>query len=50
MRIALTYNLKKTDESKPQDYFSECDSPETINAIISALKTKGHAVEAIDVE
>ncbi|MFA5144789.1 MAG: ATP-grasp domain-containing protein [Candidatus Omnitrophota bacterium] len=50
MKIALTYNLKKKDETKPQDYFSEHDSEETINAIILALRTKGHAVEAIDVE
>lgn len=50
MKIALTYNLKKKDETKPQDYFSEYDSQDTINAIILALKTKGHAVEAIDVE
>jgi len=50
MRIALTYNLKKKDETKPADYFSEYDSEDTINAIICALKTKGHAVDAIDVE
>jgi D-alanine-D-alanine ligase len=50
MRIALTYNLKKKDETKPADYFSECDSEHTINAIVSALKTKGHAVDTIDVE
>jgi len=50
MKIAITYNLKKKDESKPADYFSECDSEETINAIISALKKKGHTVEALDVE
>ena len=50
MKIALTYNLKKKDETKPADYFSECDSQETINAIISALTHKGHIVEAIDVE
>jgi len=50
MKIALTYNLKKKDSSKPEDYFSEYDSEDTINAIISALKTKGHSVEAIDVE
>ena len=50
MKIALTYNLKKKDESKPADYFSECDSEETINAIIGALKKRGHTVEAIDVE
>ena len=50
MKIALTYNLKKKDETKPADYFSECDSQETVNAIIGALKYKGHEVEAIDVE
>jgi len=50
VKIALTYNLKKKDETKPADYFSECDSEETINAIVSAIKRKGHNVEAIDVE
>jgi len=50
MKIALTYNLKKKDSSKPEDYFSEYDSEDTINAIILALKAKGHSVEAIDVE
>jgi len=50
MRIALTYNLKKKDNTKPEDYFSECDSEETIRAIASALKKKGHTVDAIDVE
>ena len=50
MRVALTYNLKKKDPLKPADYFSECDSEETISSVIAALKTKGHAVEAIDVE
>ncbi len=50
MKIALTYNLKKKDETKPVDYFSECDTEETINAIINAIKAKGHHVEAIDVE
>ena len=50
MKIALTYNLKKKDSTKPEDYFSEYDSEDTINAIISALRAKGHNVEAIDVE
>jgi len=50
MRVTLTYNLKKKDPLKPADYFSECDSEETINSVILALKTKGHSVEAIDVE
>ncbi len=50
MKIALTYNLKKKDETKPPDYFSEYDSQDTINAIVSALEAKGHSVDAIDVE
>ena len=50
MKIALTCNLKKKDETKPQDYFSEWDSQETISSIVDALKKNGHNVEAIDVE
>lgn len=50
MKIALTYNLKKKDDTKPADYFSECDSEETIGSIVAALEKKGHSVEAIDVE
>ncbi|MDD5281618.1 MAG: ATP-grasp domain-containing protein [Candidatus Omnitrophica bacterium] len=50
MKVALTYNLKKKDPLKPVDYFSEYDSEETINSVISALKNKGHSVEGIDVE
>ncbi|MDD5128166.1 MAG: ATP-grasp domain-containing protein [Candidatus Omnitrophica bacterium] len=50
MKVALTYNLKKKDPLKPLDYFSEYDSEETINSVITALKNKGHSVEAIDVD
>jgi D-alanine-D-alanine ligase len=50
MRVALTYNLKKKDPLKPADFFSECDSEETINSVVAALKNKGHTVEAIDLE
>lgn len=50
MKIALTCSLKKKDESKPPDYFSECDSEETINAIVTALKARGHVVETVDVD
>lgn len=32
------------------DYFSECDSKETISAIVCALKSRGHAVDAIDAD
>jgi len=44
MKIALTYNLKEKDESKPPDYFSEFDSEETVNSIVCALKKNGHQV------
>jgi len=50
MKIALTYNLKRKDQTLPEDYFSECDSPHTINAIVSALSSRGHSVDAVDVE
>ncbi|MBM3250585.1 MAG: ATP-grasp domain-containing protein [Candidatus Omnitrophica bacterium] len=50
MKIALTCNLKKKDASKPADYFSEWDSQETVDAIASALRSRGHNVEAIDVQ
>lgn len=49
MNIALTYNLKEKDESKPADYFSEFDSEETINAITSALVKNGHSVSQVNV-
>lgn len=48
MKVALTYNLKEKDKTKPADYFSEFDSPKTVNAIILALKEKGHSVQAVD--
>jgi D-alanine-D-alanine ligase len=50
MKIALTYNLKKEDGTKPADYFSEFDSEETINAISNAIRNKGHTVDLVDVE
>ncbi len=50
MKIALTYNLKKYDSSKPADYFSEFDSEETVNAIASAIRNKGHSVELVEAE
>jgi len=45
----LAYNLKEKDDSKPPDYFSEFDSTETINAIITALSKMGHRVATVDV-
>ncbi|MBN1913917.1 MAG: ATP-grasp domain-containing protein [Candidatus Omnitrophica bacterium] len=49
MQIALTYNLKKKDSTKPVDYFSEFDSEETISAITGALSKKGHRVLPVNV-
>ncbi len=48
MKIALTYNLKKEDSTKPQDYASEFDSEETINAISAALQSCGHKVQLVE--
>jgi D-alanine-D-alanine ligase len=48
LKIALTYNLKQKDETKPADYFSEFDSQQTINAISGALSKKGHSVELVE--
>ncbi len=50
MKVALTFNLKKKEEGLPLDYYSEFDSPETIEAISSALCAKGHTVDKIDVD
>lgn len=50
MKIAITYNLKKKDESKPPDYFSEFDSEETINAIAGALSSRGYTVECVEAD
>lgn len=48
MKIALTYNLKEKDETKPPDYFSEFDSQETVNAIACALQRKGNDVHPVN--
>ena len=48
MKVVLTYNLKENDNTKPPDYFSEFDSEETINAVISSLQQKGHEVCALN--
>jgi D-alanine-D-alanine ligase len=50
MKIALTFNLKRKDDTKPADYFSEFDSYETINAITCALQAKGHSVDHVEAE
>ncbi len=48
MRVALTYNLKEKDETKPADYFSEFDSEDTVGAIAQALEKKGHEVSRVN--
>ena len=48
MKVALTYNLKEKDTTKPADYFSEFDSQDTVNAITSAIEKKGHTVSGIN--
>lgn len=50
MQVALTYNLKTQDATKPADYFSEFDSQGTIDAIINALNRKGHNVLPVNAE
>ncbi|MCM8789605.1 MAG: ATP-grasp domain-containing protein [Candidatus Omnitrophica bacterium] len=48
MKIVVTYNLKKIDNTKPADYYSEFDSEETINAITLALELKGYSVDTVE--
>jgi D-alanine--D-alanine ligase len=45
MRIALTHNLRLTDNVEEAEF----DNPETIDAIVSALKADGHDVDRLDV-
>ena len=49
MEVGFTFNLKKKEEDKPPDYFSEFDSESTILAIASALRSKGHRVKLIEI-
>lgn len=47
-KVALTYNLKRKDASLPEDYFSEFDSEETIQAMANALREKGNEVFLVE--
>lgn len=49
MEVAIAFNLKKKEEDKPPDYFSEYDKKSTVLAIASALRSKGHKVDLIEV-
>lgn len=50
LRIALVHNLKPPVKSKhlPEDYYSECDSAKTVEAIAEALRSAGHAVLPVE--
>jgi D-alanine-D-alanine ligase len=45
MRIALTHNLRLSDSEEEAEF----DSPETVNALASALERLGHRVERVEV-
>jgi D-alanine-D-alanine ligase len=49
-KVAITYNLKKKNTSPelPVDYFSEFDSPKTVNAIKKALVSDGNEVVLVE--
>ncbi len=44
------HNLKLGEESIPQDFFAEGDSPETIKAVVEALQGFGHHVIGIEAD
>ncbi len=46
MRIAFTHNLQAAPESEAE---AEFDSPETVTAIVDALRRLGHEVDPVDV-
>jgi D-alanine-D-alanine ligase len=45
MKVAFTYNLRRTDSEEEAEF----DSAETIDAIASAIEVAGHEVEKIEV-
>lgn len=45
MKIAFTYNLRLSDAEEEAEF----DSPETVDAIVSALSRDGHEVQKIEV-
>src|SRR5215475_14053163 len=50
MRIGITYDLKQDvphSADLPDDYQEEFDSPATVEAIVSALRSLGHTVEKL---
>lgn len=52
MKIALIHNLKPLvkDPSRPADYYSECDSPKTVQTVRQALEKGGHTVLPVEAD
>lgn len=52
MRIALIHNAKPAvrREGLPEDYYSECDAPETVRAITQALEARGDEVLPVEAD
>ncbi|MBI3318519.1 MAG: hypothetical protein HYZ90_05190 [Candidatus Omnitrophica bacterium] len=52
LTIALIHNLKPLTpgDHLPPDYYSECDSPKTVEAIASALRSAGHTVLPVEAD
>lgn len=52
LRIALIHNLKPPvkDSARPADYYSECDSQKTVNAIAEAIRAAGHTVFPVEAD
>ena len=50
LRIALIHNVKPSAKGShlPEDYYSECDSPKTVQAIAKTLENLGHAVFPVE--
>lgn len=51
MKICLTFNLKKGDsKDRPEDFYAEYDTEETINEIKEAIEVNGHEVILIEAD
>lgn len=53
MKVALTYNLKKEigeAEGLPEDFYAECDDPETVEAVRDALAERHGDVLMIEAD
>ncbi len=65
LKVALAYSSKKgllkeyrdafkgealAEKDAPADFFAEGDSPETLNAVMDALRQKGHEVHGVEAD